>query len=80
SVLEMGADVAAWTHRNLPGLDLAPRFHPKCTEKPVAGGGLQILSPQASSYVLHRSGGADFLRVPLRVKTAQTAGHWHCYL
>ncbi len=79
-VLDLSPDVAAWTRAHLPGLELAPRFHPECTERPLAKGGLQILSPQPTSYVIHKAEGGKLLNVPLRLKTSQAAGHWRCFL
>jgi penicillin-binding protein 1C len=80
SVLDLGPDAAEWARRHLPGVELAPRFHPDCTDRPVAGGGLQILSPEATNYVIHKDEGGKFLNIPLRLKTAQASAHWHCYL
>lgn len=80
SVLDLTPDAAAWTRAHLPGLELSPRFHSACVDRPVARGGLQILSPQSTSYVLHKAAGGDRLNIPLRLKTAQASVNWRCFL
>jgi penicillin-binding protein 1C len=80
SVLDLTPDAAEWTRAHLPGLELSPRFHPACLDRPVARGGLQILSPQSTSYVLHKAEGGDRLNIPLRLKTAQASANWRCFL
>lgn len=75
--LDLSPEVADWTRRHFPGMELAPRFHPSCLDRPVAKGGLKILSPEPVGYVLHKAEGDRVLNIPLRLKTA---GHWRCFL
>lgn len=80
SAIDLGPDVADWARKNLPSLELAPRFHPDCADRPVAEGGLRILSPQPLSYVIHKDEGGRFLNIPLRLKTVQASASWRCFL
>jgi len=86
SALDLPPDVADWTARQMTGLQLSPAFHPACLRRPVALGGLQILSPEPKTYVLHRAEaeteGPDtrLMRLPLRLKTATASGRWSCFL
>lgn len=81
SGLELPPDVADWTARQMPGLHLAPGFHPECVSRPVAQGGLQIISPENRTYVMHAAeSDGRFINIPLRLKTANASGRWNCFL
>jgi penicillin-binding protein 1C len=80
AALDLPPDVADWTKQNLSGVAVAPAFHKDCKRRPVARGGMQILSPEATTYVLHSGESEKTLSVPLKLKTMAAAGHWRCYL
>jgi penicillin-binding protein 1C len=85
AALDLPPDVADWTRKQIPGLELSPAFHPACVSRPAAKGGLQILSPEPKSYILvaaetRQTKAGRFLELPLRLKTATATGRWRCYL
>jgi penicillin-binding protein 1C len=80
SALDLPADVADWTRENLSSHGLAPAFHRECSHRPVARGGMKILSPESTTYILHQAEKGGILNVPLKLKTAAASGHWRCYL
>ncbi len=81
AALDLTPELAEWSSGHFPQMQLAPQFHPRCRERPVGKGNLEILSPLESQYVLHK---AEALRgrlsVPLKIRAAGGVSKWRCYL
>lgn len=80
SDLDLPADVANWTEKQMAGLKLAPKFHSACVRRPVSRGGLKIISPENKTYVIHSGESRLSFQMPLKIKMATSSQSLKCFL